>query len=67
MLGIRRFFFGSGIGIGTVMAMILSWTANKSILLAIVHGICSWIYVVYYFVVRFKPSALMGLRERQEV
>jgi len=54
VFGIRRFFFGSGIGIGTVMAMILSWTANKSILLAIVHGISSWVYVAYYFVVRFK-------------
>ena len=54
MFGIRRFIFGSGVGIGTVMAMILSWTANKSILLTIVHGICSWAYVVYYFVVRFE-------------
>ena len=54
VFGIRRFIFGSGVGIGTVMAMILSWTANKSILLTIVHGICSWAYVVYYFVVRFE-------------
>jgi hypothetical protein len=53
VFGIRRFFFGSGIGIGSVMAMILSWTANKSILLTIVHGVCSWFYVAYYFVFRF--------------
>jgi hypothetical protein len=26
----------------------MSWTANKSILWAIIHGILGWLYVVYY-------------------
>ena len=37
-----------GIGIGAVLAVILSWTANKSIWWAALHGICGWGYVIYY-------------------
>jgi hypothetical protein len=38
----------AGIGFGSALAIAISWSANKSILWAIVHGILSWIYVVYY-------------------
>lgn len=37
-----------GIGFGTALAITISWSANKSILWAIVHGILSWVYVIYY-------------------
>ena len=37
-----------GVGFGTALAITISWTANKSILWVIVHGILGWIYVVYY-------------------
>lgn len=37
-----------GIGFGTALAITISWSANKSIGWAIVHGILSWVYVVYY-------------------
>jgi hypothetical protein len=37
-----------GIGFGTALAITISWSANKSILWAIVHGVLSWIYVIYY-------------------
>ena len=37
-----------GIGFGTALAITISWSANKSILWAILHGILSWIYVIYY-------------------
>ena len=40
----------SGIGIGSVIAIILSWTSNHSILWCILHGILSWFYVIYYVV-----------------
>jgi len=43
----------SGIGIGTVIAIILSWTTNHSILWAILHGIFSWFYVIYW-VIQYK-------------
>lgn len=34
--------------IGIVIAVILSWGINHSIGWAILHGILSWIYVIYY-------------------
>ena len=38
----------AGIGFGTALAITISWSANKSILWAIVHGLFSWFYVIYY-------------------
>lgn len=37
-----------GIGIGVVLAIVLSWYANHSVLWAILHGFLSWFYVIYY-------------------
>jgi hypothetical protein len=37
-----------GVGFGTALAITISWSANKSILWAIFHGILSWLYVIYY-------------------
>ena len=37
-----------GVGIGTVIAAILSFTINKSILYMVLHGICSWGYIIYW-------------------
>jgi len=33
---------------GSCLAMIVSYSAWHSILWAILHGICSWGYVIYY-------------------
>ena len=39
---------GSGFWVfGSALAMILSYTQNSSILWAILHGIVSWLYVIY--------------------
>ncbi|WP_342433269.1 hypothetical protein [Neobacillus sp. FSL H8-0543] len=38
-----------GISFGTCLAMIISYTAWKSIPWAIFHGLLSWVYVVYYW------------------
>ncbi len=38
----------SGIGFGTALAIAISWHTNQSLLWAIVHGILSWLYVIYY-------------------
>lgn len=38
----------SGLGIGSALSMIMSWEMYHSILWAILHGICSWFYVIYY-------------------
>ena len=40
----------TGFTLGTVVAVALSWSVNKSILWAIIHGFLSWIYVIYYLV-----------------
>jgi hypothetical protein len=42
---------GGGIGLGSVIAVALSWSLNKSILWAIIHGFLGWLYVIYYAVV----------------
>ena len=38
----------AGIGFGSALAIAISWSANHSILWAIIHGIFSWLYVIYY-------------------
>ena len=40
---------GSGIGIGAVLAIILSWMKWHSVGWAIIHGMLGWLYVFYYF------------------
>jgi hypothetical protein len=42
----------AGIGFGSALAITISWSANHSILWAIVHGLLSWLYVVYYALTR---------------
>jgi len=36
-----------GVGFGSALAMAVSFSLNKSILWAIIHGILGWIYVLY--------------------
>lgn len=38
----------SGITFGSALAIAISWSANKSIIWAIIHGLFSWVYVIYY-------------------
>ena len=40
----------TGISFGSALAMVISYTAYKSIGWAIFHGILSWIYVIYYII-----------------
>ena len=40
----------TGISFGSALAMIISYTAYKSIGWAIVDGVLSWIYVIYYII-----------------
>jgi len=40
----------SGFSMGSVLAMIISWSINHSIGWCILHGIFSWGYVVYYWI-----------------
>ncbi len=47
-------YVGPGIGLGTVIAVVISWSRNKSILWAIIHGILGWLYVIYAIIVKAK-------------
>ncbi|HMU62794.1 MAG TPA: hypothetical protein PKA66_13490 [Gemmatimonadales bacterium] len=38
----------AGIGFGSALAITISWSANHSILWAILHGLFGWFYVIYY-------------------
>ena len=42
----------NGVSLGTVIAVVLSWHRNRSILWTILHGIFSWFYVIYYAITR---------------
>lgn len=38
----------SGITFGSALAMVISYTTWKSVGWAIVHGLLSWVYVIYF-------------------
>ena len=42
----------SGVALGAVIAVTCSWQRNRSILWAILHGCCSWFYVLYFAATR---------------
>ena len=48
----------AGIGLGSAIAVAISWSLHKSIVWAVVHGVLSWLYVIYYALTR--PGGLAG-------
>ena len=48
----------AGIGLGSAIAVAISWSLHKSIVWAIVHGVLSWFYVIYYTFTR--PGGVAG-------
>jgi hypothetical protein len=42
----------AGVSFGSALAIAISWSVNHSILWAIVHGILSWLYVIYFALTR---------------
>lgn len=41
-----------GLGLGSVIAVVCSWERNRSILFAIIAGLLSWFYVIYFALTR---------------
>ena len=41
----------AGISFGSALAITISWSLHKSLLWAILHGVLSWFYVIYYAIV----------------
>ena len=48
----------AGIGLGSAIADAVSWSLHKSILWAVIHGVLSWFYVIYFMITR--PGGLTG-------
>lgn len=44
----RRINSAAGYLMGMALAMILSFSHNSSILWCILHGVLSWLYVIYF-------------------
>lgn len=42
----------SGVSLGSVLAVVCSWQRNRSILWAILAGIFSWFYVIFFALTR---------------
>jgi branched-subunit amino acid transport protein len=42
----------NGVGIGSAIAVVCSWQRNRSVLWAILAGIFSWFYVIYFAITR---------------
>lgn len=38
----------TGVGLGSIIAVVASWDRNRSIGWAILHGIFGWFYVIYF-------------------
>ena len=55
---IRERVTEAGIGLGSAIAVAISWSLHKSIVWAAVHGVLSWLYVGYYAFTR--PGGLSG-------
>lgn len=48
----RRDGIGLIYALGMAIAVTLSWARNASILWCILHGLLSWVYVIYFAVTR---------------
>jgi hypothetical protein len=42
----------TGVGLGSVLAVVASWDRNRSILWGILAGIFGWFYVIYFALTR---------------
>jgi len=42
----------AGVSFGSALAIAISWSVHKSILWAIIQGIFSWLYVIYFALTR---------------
>ena len=50
----------NGIGLGSVLAIVASWSRNKSIFFGILHGLMGWLYVVYFVLTRGHETDTIG-------
>ncbi|MEA3264055.1 MAG: hypothetical protein U9R07_11300 [Pseudomonadota bacterium] len=58
MSDVRNQAARAGIGLGSAIAVTVSWSLHKSLVWAIIHGFFGWLYVIYYALTR--PGGLSG-------
>ena len=46
--------------LGSTLAVVLSWGANHALGWAIIHGMLSWLYVVYYVIEHWSRISWWG-------
>ena len=49
---VRKEVVKNGVGFGSALAIAISFTTHKSVLWAVIHGIFSWFYVIYFLLTR---------------
>jgi hypothetical protein len=42
----------TSLGLGTIIAVVISWSVNHSILWCLIHGFFGWFYIIYYLITR---------------
>lgn len=42
---------GAAIGLGSIIAVVVSWQENHSVIWAMIHGVLGWIYLLWHFCV----------------
>ena len=52
MSEVRKQATRAGIGLGSAIAVAVSWSLNKSLVWAVIHGLLGWIYVIYFALTR---------------
>jgi hypothetical protein len=50
----------NGVSLGAVIAVVSSWQRNRSILWAVLAGILSWFYVIYFEITRRPDETRYG-------
>ena len=50
--GGQTVYVSNGLGFGSALVIVCSWQRNRSILWAILAGIISWFYVIYFALTR---------------
>ena len=48
--GVGKNAIKTGWGVGSILAMIISFNTYESVLLTILHGVLGWLYVLYYLI-----------------
>lgn len=58
MSAVRNTAAQTGIGLGSAIAVAISWSLNQSVVWAIIHGFFGWFYVIYHVLTR--PGGISG-------